>query len=53
MFGLLPVMYFIAMTPKNLDGVFSLGNMISYIAVVLFGIVLFENLRQPQRCGVK
>lgn len=39
MFGLLPVMYFIAMTPKNLDGVFSLGNMISYIAVVLFGIV--------------
>ncbi|WP_145722981.1 GerAB/ArcD/ProY family transporter, partial [Bacillus licheniformis] len=39
MFGLLPVMYLLAMTPKNIDDVFSLGDMIGYIAAVLFGIV--------------
>lgn len=39
MFGLLPVMYLLAMTPKNVEDVFSLGDMIGYHAAVLFGIV--------------
>ncbi|MFN2747446.1 spore germination protein [Bacillus sp. z60-18] len=39
MYGLLPVMYLIAMIPKNVDDVFSLGDMIGYIAAVLFCIV--------------
>ncbi|KAA6473578.1 spore germination protein [Bacillus swezeyi] len=39
MYGLLPVIYLIAMTPKNVEEVFSLGDMIGYIAAVLFGIV--------------
>jgi spore germination protein len=39
MFGLLPVMYLLAMTPKNIDNVFSLGDMVGYQAAVLFGIV--------------
>ncbi|BCE14861.1 hypothetical protein RSC3_02217 [Bacillus paralicheniformis] len=39
MFGLLPVMYLLAITPKKIDNVFSLGDMIGYQAIVLFGIL--------------
>ncbi|GIN68174.1 spore germination protein [Bacillus sonorensis] len=39
MFGLLPLMYLIAMTPKNLNHVFAFGDVVGRIAVILFGLV--------------
>ncbi|ATH91955.1 spore gernimation protein [Bacillus glycinifermentans] len=36
MYALLPVMYVIGMTPKNLNGVFQFGDFISRLAVILF-----------------
>ncbi|NUJ15244.1 GerAB/ArcD/ProY family transporter [Bacillus glycinifermentans] len=39
MYALLPVMYVIAMTPKNLNGIFQFGDFISRLAVILFVLV--------------
>lgn len=38
-FALLPVIYLIAMTPKNINDLFKFGDMIGNIALVLFGII--------------
>ncbi|QGQ45791.1 spore germination protein [Metabacillus sediminilitoris] len=39
MFGLLPVIYFISMIPKNINDLFKLGDMVGYIAMYLFGLL--------------
>ncbi|MGM0878633.1 MAG: spore germination protein [Bacillota bacterium] len=39
MYGLLPVMYIIAMIPKNVNDVFSLGDMLGKVALYLFGMM--------------
>ncbi|WP_028402701.1 spore germination protein [Ectobacillus panaciterrae] len=39
MFGLLPVIYIIAMTPKNINDLFKLGDIVGDIALFLFGVM--------------
>ncbi|MDQ0247365.1 spore germination protein [Bacillus fengqiuensis] len=39
MYGLLPVIYIIAMTPKNINDLFKLGDMIGNMALYLFGVL--------------
>jgi len=39
LFGLLPVIYIIAMTPKNINDLFKFGNLIGHAAIILFGIL--------------
>jgi spore germination protein len=38
-FGVLPIIYIIAMTPKNINDLFTLGDWIGNVAVYLFGIL--------------
>lgn len=38
-FGLLPVIYIISMTPKNINDLFKFGNMIGNTALFLFGVL--------------
>ncbi|MED4584438.1 spore germination protein [Brevibacillus choshinensis] len=38
-YGLLPLLYIIAMTPKDLNQVFALGNMVGNAALFLFGVL--------------
>lgn len=39
LFGLLPVIYIIAMTPKNINDLFKFGDQIGNAAIILFGIL--------------
>lgn len=39
LFGLLPVIYMIAMTPKNINDLFKFGDQIGHAAIILFGIL--------------
>lgn len=39
MFGLLPLIYVISMTPKNINNLFKFGDMISNVALFLFGVL--------------
>ncbi|WP_078414842.1 spore germination protein [Priestia abyssalis] len=39
MYVLLPIIYIIAMTPKNTNGLFKLGDIISNVALYLFGVM--------------
>lgn len=39
MYGLLPLIYIISMTPKNINDAFKLGDMIGNIALFLFGVL--------------
>lgn len=39
LFGLLPVIYIIAMTPKNINDLFKFGDQIGHAAIILFGIL--------------
>ena len=39
MYGLLPIIYIIAMIPKNINDLFKFGDMIGNIAVFLFGVL--------------
>ncbi|MFE4352653.1 spore germination protein [Peribacillus butanolivorans] len=39
MFGLLPLIYVISMTPKNINNLFKFGDMISNFALFLFGVL--------------
>ncbi|MDM5309785.1 spore germination protein [Peribacillus frigoritolerans] len=38
MFGLLPILYIIAMIPKNINDLFKLGDIIGNVALFLFGL---------------
>ncbi|MDM5223412.1 spore germination protein [Peribacillus sp. NJ11] len=39
MFGLLPILYIIAMIPKNINDLFKLGDIIGNVALFLFGLL--------------
>ncbi|WP_148359144.1 spore germination protein [Peribacillus simplex] len=39
MFGLLPILYIIAMIPKNINDIFKLGDFIGNVALFLFGLL--------------
>lgn len=39
MYGLIPVIYIIAMTPKNINDLFKLGDIIGNMALYLFGVL--------------
>ncbi|KRF51466.1 spore gernimation protein [Bacillus sp. Soil768D1] len=39
MFGLLPLIYFISMTPKNINNLFKFGDVIGNVALFLFGLL--------------
>lgn len=39
MYGLLPVIYLIAMIPKNINDLFKLGDSIGNVAMILFGLL--------------
>jgi len=39
MFGLLPILYIIAMVPKNMNDLFKLGDFVGNVALFLFGLL--------------
>ncbi|WP_431811973.1 spore germination protein [Lysinibacillus sp. FW12] len=39
LYGLLPVIYIIAMTPKNINELFKFGDKIGNVALILFGVI--------------
>lgn len=39
LYGLLPIIYIIAMTPKNINDLFTFGDKIGHVALILFGVV--------------
>lgn len=39
LYGLLPVIYIIAMTPKNINELFKFGDKIGHAALILFGVI--------------
>ena len=39
LYGLLPIIYIIAMTPKNINDLFTFGDKIGHAALILFGVV--------------
>ena len=39
LFGLLPVIYLIAMTPKNINQLFQMGDLIGNSAIFLVGLI--------------
>ncbi|RAS86347.1 spore germination protein [Priestia endophytica] len=53
MYGLLPVIYLIAMLPTNINDVFKLGDMVGNAALILFGFLPFLLLIISRVKGVK
>nr|WP_042474212.1 spore germination protein [Bacillus ndiopicus] len=53
MFALLPVIYLIAMTPKNINELFKFGDMIGNAALILFGMLPIILLFIARLRGVK
>jgi len=39
MYGLIPIIYIIAMTPKSINDLFKLGDMIGNVALIIFGVM--------------